>query len=143
MTTRSDKYTIERSKREHFSDFLTNLDRNPVTGYLARAVDRQAIEISLRNIILTNRGEWPFESAVGSKIRASLFELGHDPRDFDEIRNSISEAIRMLEPRVDLVDLGVNYNNTDFNRLYVSIYYTILNIPSETFQFDIAISRVR
>ena len=49
----------------------------------------------------------------------------------------------MLEPRVDLVDLGVNYNNTDFNRLYVSIYYTILNIPSETFQFDIAISRVR
>ena len=43
MSTRGARFTLESQKREHFSDFLTNFSKNPVTGYLAKAVDQQAI----------------------------------------------------------------------------------------------------
>lgn len=143
MSTRAARYTIEKGKVEHYSDFLTNFDKNPLTGYLARAVDRQAIEISLRNLILTNRGDYPFESSLGSKVRASLFDLGSDPRDLNHIEETIAETIRLYEPRIKLDRVALGFSETDQNRLYVSIYYIILNVPDETFQFDVAINRVR
>jgi len=141
MATRGAKFTIERGKREHFSDFLTNFDKNPVTGYLAKAVDQQAIEISLRNLILTNEGDWPFEPDLGCKLVGALFDF-NDSRMHDEIESSIVETVQNHEPRIELHRTIVN-GMDDPNRVQVSIVYSILNIPDETFQFDVIVNRVR
>lgn len=138
---RSDRYTIERNKREIFSDFLINFDKNPVTGFLGKAINDKAIAQSLRNIILTNQGDWPFESSLGSKINSSLFEL-NDYQLQSEIRNAISEAIQNHEPRVQLINVFVN-ESTNANRVDVEIIYSILNIPDETFSLTTTITRVR
>ena len=141
MTNRSDRYTIERAKREHFSDFLTNFDTNPVTGYLAKAVDEQAIEQSLRNLVLTTNGDWPYESYIGSKLKGSLFDF-NDDRMRNEIESSIFETIKVSEPRVGLEDVSVATID-DPNSVMVSIHYTILNIHNEIFTTDVVVNRVR
>lgn len=140
--SRAGRFTIETKKKEYFSDFLTNLDINPVTGYLAKAVDRQAIEISMRNLLLTNRGEWPFESSLGSNIRATMFELADD-RLVTNLQNYITETLTLFEPRVETHEVSVTQPNADPNSLYISIVYSILNIPDEVFQFDVTVNRVR
>lgn len=140
--SRSDRFTIETRKKERYSDFLINFDRNPVTGYLAKAVNEQAIEQSLRNLILTNQGDWPFESSVGSKVKASLFEQN----DFimqNELKSAIEETISNHEPRVSLVDVVVSNNANDNNRVNIQIIYSIINIPNETFTLNYVVSRVR
>jgi len=142
MSTRGARYTIETGKREHFSDFLTNFDKNPITGYLAKAVDQQAIETSLRNIILTNRGDWPFESTLGSTVKRSLFDLG-DSRLLGEIESSISETITNNEPRVSFKGTTVRESAINNNTINITIIYSILNIPDEVFSFDISVTRVR
>ena len=140
--SRAAQYTIEKKKREHFSDFLINFDKNPVTGYLAKAVDRQAIEGSMRNIILTNKGDWPFESKLGSNIKASMFEL-NDERALLSLRNDIIEALTLFEPRIRVEEVAVTSIPNAPNSVFVSIFYTIINIADENFQFDVIVSRVR
>jgi len=140
--SRSAKFTVETKKRERWSDFLTNFDRNPVTGYLAKATGEQAIEQSLRNILLTNRGEVPFEPFFGSEIRNSLFEL-YDPRAETELRHSVEDAIKMHEPRVEVVNVLVQQPPNEPNAIIVTLVYTIINIPDEVFTFDLVITRVR
>lgn len=142
MSTRSAKFTIETKKKERYSDFLINFDKNPVTGYLAKATDREAIEGSMRNLLLTETGEWPFESTLGSKINSSLFEL-FDSRTKADLETSISEAIRYHEPRVELVNVSAVQNNTENNSVYITIVYSIINIPDEVFSFELLINRVR
>jgi len=131
----------KKNTREHFSDFLTNFDRNPLTGYLAKAVDQQAVETSMRNLILTNRGEWPMEPYLGSTVRASMFEM-NDGRARNEIENAIQEVIKMFEPRVDIHRVVAETGN-DPNRVTISVVYSILNIPNEFFEFDVVVNRVR
>ena len=139
--SRSSRYTIETKKRVHFSDFLHNFDKNPVTGYLAKAVDQQAIEISMYNLLMTTGGDWPFESGIGSKIQASLFDF-NDPRMRAEIESSVAETITNHEPRVEFIKTIVNaMDNPTF--VQISVVYSILNIPDESFQFDVVVSRVR
>jgi len=140
--SRAAQYTIEKKKRDHFSDFLINFDKNPVTGYLAKAVNRQAIEGSMRNIILTNKGDWPFESKLGSNIRASMFELA-DERVAFSLRNDIIEALTLFEPRINVEEVSVQQIDNNPNAVYISIFYTIINIADENFQLDIVVNRVR
>ena len=119
-----------------------NFDRNPVTGYLGKAVNEKAIEGSLRNLVLTNRGAWPFESSIGSTLNASLFEF-NDSRMTDELRDSISETINNHEPRVQLEELVTSTRPSEPNALFVTLYYSIINIPDEIFELDVVVTRVR
>ena len=57
-----------------YADFTKDLAVNPVTGDLARIIDEEAVKESLKNLLLTDRGERLFQPEVGSDIRATLFE---------------------------------------------------------------------
>lgn len=138
---RADRFTIETEKVERFSDFLTNLDKNPVTGFVAKATNSQAIEQSMRNLLLTNQGDWPFESTVGSKVRSSMFEL-NDPRIQDEIKASIAETIHNHEPRVELIEVTLTTDPNTYTA-YINVKYSILSIADSVFDFSIAVNRVR
>lgn len=140
--SRAARYTIETAKQERWSDFLTNFDRNPVTNYLGRATNEQAVAGSLRNLLLTPEGHWPFESSVGSKVAAALFEF-NDPRMVSELRDSIAEVINNHEPRVNLEEVITDTRPSDPHAIYVTLYYTIINIPDRIFDLDVVVTRVR
>lgn len=138
---RSDKITIEQKKVEYYSDFLNNFDKNPRTGFLARVTNEESVKQALKNLILTNRGERFQNPMFGSTVRASLFNP-MDATTIIAIKESVTEAINMFEPRVELRDVIVIPYEND-NHILIKIVFSIRNYISEDFTLDLIVSRVR
>lgn len=139
--SRADKYSLEQKKTEIYTDFINSFEQNPLTGALARVTNEESVKQSLKNIILTDVGERFYDSNKGSKIKQSLFEL-YDPESIEIIQLQLSNAILTYEPRAILRDLRLQ-EDLDNNGYYVTIIFSIINIPDQTFSLDLSIQRVR
>lgn len=143
---RGDRFTIKTNQIEYYSDFTTNLDKNPVTGYLAKVTNEDSIEQSLKSLILTKRTERFFQPWIGSKIFALLFEPNDITTNY-ALQEEIKTTISNCEPRVTVINISVqNYTNglqPDDNSLLVTITYTINAIPNQTFNLDVILERTR
>jgi phage baseplate assembly protein W len=138
----ADRYTVNSKLQEKFSDFVSPFDLNPNTGDLYRNINDFAIRESLKNIMLTDLGERPFQPTLGGDIRRLLFE------NFDEktvllLKKNIEIAIHNHEPRVVLKDLSVipDYDN---NQVTITIFYTTINSPGLVQELPVTfLTRVR
>ena len=131
---------IERVKQE-FKDISMTFKTNPLNGDLIALKDNSAIARSLKNIVLTGRGEKFFDPEFGSGISESLFE------NLDEvtalaIKEEIEYSIVNYEPRVDLVAVVVD-PDYDGNQYFVTIVYIIvgLDVPPQQLEFVLLPSR--
>ena len=71
----ADKYTPLAARRSvTYRDFVETLDVNPDTGDLLVRTDENDVSRSIRNLILTNRGERLFQPNIGSNVNKILFE---------------------------------------------------------------------
>ncbi|MAE55508.1 MAG: hypothetical protein CMK23_05895 [Porticoccaceae bacterium] len=134
-----------------FSDVNVSFKPHPATGKLPVLKNADAVKRSVRNLILTNFGERPYEPLYGGNIRAMLFENTDDPLLQDQLRRQIETAINNYEPRAkvesvtvageDIRDVKVGVRS-DSNSLFVKIRFVIFN---ERFPVDleVAIERVR
>lgn len=123
----SDKYTVNSKLQEKFSDFVSTFDDNPGTGDLYKNINDAAIQESLKNIIMTDLGERPFQPTLGGNIRKMMFDI------LDEVapvrfKNDIEMAIHNHEPRVVLKDLSI-VPDYEHNQVTVTIFYTTINSP--------------
>lgn len=126
---RADKYTHNAKTQVKFADFTSAFNINAATGDLYRNINDAAIGESLKNLILTEKGERLFQPTIGSTIRSSLFG------PIDEIttlrlRSSIEETITNHEPRVVFRDLSV-VTDDDKNTVYLTIFYSTINSPGQ------------
>lgn len=141
MTTRSDKFTIETKKLEYYSDFLINFDKNPVTGFMARVTNEEAVKQSIRNLVLTMRTERFYDPNIGSKVSALLFEP-IDEITAEAIQREIRQTIDNKEPRASLIEVIVN-PQYDLNAYFITVVFSIINIPDQTFNLDLILRRIR
>ena len=134
---------IEQKKVETYSDFLTDLDMNPLTGYLARVINEESVKQSLKSLLLTQRTERFFQPWIGSKLNGMLFELNGPVLNMN-LENEIKMTIENCEPRVAVVKIVIS-NGQDFdeNNIYVTVVFSINNIPHQTFDFDFTLNRIR
>jgi phage baseplate assembly protein W len=138
---RSDKFTVNTNKVEYYSDFTTNFDKNPVTGFLARNINEEAIKSALRNLVLTQRTERFYNANIGSKLYALLF----DPLDditADLIAQEIRTTIKNDEPRVVLGEVRCTPSE-DLNAFIVDVIFGIANIPDKEFSLNLVMKRWR
>lgn len=138
MVTRADR--VIRDDRELFSDFLTNLDAHPITKQLARTVDVDSVAQSIRNLVLTNLGERPFQPNLGSSVRAALFEPA-DEITATRITEAVRNVIEYSETRAQLLDVSVTLGPND-NTMVVTIIFSVIN-SREPQRLDILLKRVR
>ena len=138
--SRADKFTLKQKQSKVYSDFLMNFDKNPFTGYLATAENEEAVKNSIRQYVLTNKGERFYDSNKGGDIRDHLFELV-DLGDAERLKFDLKNGIQSYEPRADIVDIEVT--PTDDNILYISITFAVANIQDQVFNLDLHIERVR
>lgn len=124
-----------------FSDVNVSFTPHPVTGKLPVLRNADAVKRAVRNLILTNYGERPYEPLYGGNVRALLFENTDDPLLESLIRTRIEAAIENFEPRAK-VDRVIVDLKPDSNALVIRIRFTIIN---ERFPVDleVAIERVR
>jgi phage baseplate assembly protein W len=113
-----------------YSDIDLTFKRVPGTNDVALRYDENAVIASVRNLLLTNFYERPFQPDVGSKINQLLFEPAIDLTStiLDmEIRNTIKN----YEPRVAIDELQVTLNEDGNSFLvYLSFYVGNNSVPT-------------
>lgn len=127
-------------KRVLYSDFRKDLTINPISGDLALRTNEESIKESLKNLILTNRGERLFQPNIGSDVRASLFE-NVTPANLKVLEERVRDVINNYEPRVSIIDVDVT-SLYDDNRVHVTIYFYVKNSENPV-SVTVFIERVR
>lgn len=112
------------NKEPVFVDLDFGFAQNPLTGDVAVKTDANAINQSLKNLVLTMFYERPFQSNLGSIVNQLLFEP-LTPILPTTIQRAIEQVIRNFEPRVSLKEINIDVDY-DSNGVDITIYYTIL-----------------
>ena len=112
----------------------SNKDVNKVT-------DIEAVKRSVRNLILLNTFEKPFHPEISGDVRGMLFE-NMTPLVSAVIARKIQETIENHEPRARLVGVQA-IPDVDLNGYQVSVYFYIVNAPTELVQLDTLLERLR
>lgn len=92
-----------------FKDLNITFKKHPNSDDLVVIKDDAAIKQAIKNLLLTNVGERPFQPALGSKIPRLLFE----PLDYlssSLIKDEIKRVIGTYEPRVELIRVDCEPN---------------------------------
>jgi phage baseplate assembly protein W len=98
-------------------------------GDVYKKVDIRSIEQSVENILLTNKGEKPFQPRFGSDLRRLLFELNTMVTEPD-VRRTVEKALEFYEPRievldVEITDLGADNRKVPKGSANVFLYATV------------------
>ena len=108
-----------------YADFHKTFMKNPLTNDLALKKDEEAVKESIKNLILTDKGERLMQPQLGGNIRAMLFE-NNSPAVIKLVQEQIKDTIKQYEPRAELIDVIVK-SQIDDNKLEVAIYFYISN----------------
>jgi phage baseplate assembly protein W len=137
---RADKITQTQKIIETFSDFLTNFDKSPMTNDLGRITNESAIKTRVKNLVLTNLGERPFNSSIGSNVVRSLFEP-YTSFTADDIKQSIKHTLKFNEPSIQVSSVDV-IGDENQNNVRVNIVFYIINTQTSV-SIDVILKRVR
>jgi phage baseplate assembly protein W len=100
-----------------------------------------AISRSIRNLILTKKGERPFEPNLGSGVYDLLFE-NIDKQTATIIRDEIILVIENYEPRVEIIEVLVK-PNYDAASMDATIQYEVVGINVPTQELTLALEPTR
>lgn len=123
-----------------YSDFTNDLDFNPVSEDVAVKLNENAIKQSIKNILLTDRGERPFQPNFGGNIRAMLFE-NITPQTLITMKQQITNAINQHEPRCNLIEVVCSSEESS-NGVFVSVVFNVIN-KQEPVVLEVILERVR
>ena len=111
-----------------YKDFSLSFKSNPVTGDFSTLKNEEAIKQSVRNIVLTARGEKLFQPNFGSSLMGMLFE-NYTPFMIDAIRDEIAISLQNNEVRIKILNIDVEDDQYDLNALSVTVEYQIIGQP--------------
>jgi hypothetical protein len=105
-----------------FKDLDLNFTIHPVKKDINKTIGPMAVVNSIKNLILTNYYERPFQPDVGSNVRRLLFE-NLDVITATTIKSEIERTIQNYEPRVTVKNINVtaDYENNGF-KVYLEFF---------------------
>ena len=132
--------SVRNAEDRLFSDLNLSMPIHPNRKDIVPLTDLEAIRQAVKNIILTNKGERPFQPKFGTDITSYLFEnfTGFDALD---LQKQIQRQLRLYEPRVEDVTVQITQGSDEVT-LTASIAFTLSNIRRE-FDIDFALNRLR
>ena len=131
--------SIITTRKRIYKDLDLTFARAP-NNDVYKKTDTAAVKQSIKNILLTNRLEKPFDPLFGGGLGRFLFSLDTE-FDEEEMEYSIREAIENYEPRarVNRVRVTVNGDNNDVK---ANVQFQILN-TLERSEIELTIARLR
>ena len=111
-----------------WSDLDLDFQAHPVTKDIVVKTDVEAVKRSVRNLILTNRYERPFQPQIDGGVTRHLFELS-SPMTKSNIQGAIKNAISNFEPRAEVISVFVG-GDLDRNGFDVTIEFRVVNHPN-------------
>ena len=124
-----------------FKDLSVTFKKHPVTDDLVTVKDKAAIVQSITGLLLTMKGERPFQPELGCDIKRILFE----PLDYASagtIKKEVKETLDRYEPRIriDRIDCEPDFNNNGYS---VELHYTIVGREDAPIAVEFILERTR
>ena len=124
-----------------FKDLSITFKKHPVTDDLVTVKDKSAVAQSIKGLLLTRRGERPFQPDLGSGLQDLLFE----PMDYGSaalIKKEIRETLNRFEPRISIKSLRCipNYDDNGFD---VQMTYSIRGTSTPPVVVEFFLARTR
>jgi phage baseplate assembly protein W len=126
--------------QEYYSDFSKDLEQIPGRKDLSRRINESSVRDSIKNIVLTNKGERLFQPEFGCDINASLFE-NIDANTVIILKDNIQKAISNYEPRCVVRSVEI-LADIDTNNIIATILFSVIN-TSTTSSLTIDLVRER
>ena len=113
---------------------------NKTTGEIYKKTNAASVKQAVKNLLLTNRTEKPFQPYYGGELNKFLFELS---TEFDEqdIKDHILLGIENYERRARVLDIQV-YIFPDSYEAKVTVVFQIVT-TSEISSVEVSLARTR
>lgn len=115
---------ITTSRQKTYADVDLTFEKN-TAGDVFLKKDAAAVKQSIKNLLLTNSTEKPFQPSYGSDISGILFDL-NTTVDISALKQNISNTISVYEPRAILRDINV-VNRPDNNSIGITVIFQVIN----------------
>ena len=117
--------TIQANTVRQYKDLDLHFTAHPVKKDVVKHVNEMAVINSVKNLILTNHYERPFQPDVGSNIQRLLFE-NMDNITASSIQREIAQTINNYEPRivVQSIQVSPDFDNNSYN---IGMQFYIVN----------------
>ena len=129
-----------KTNTRSWSDLDLDFNAHPVTKDVVTKTDVEAVKRSIRNLILTNRYERPFQPDIDGGVTRHLFQLSTPSTKYD-IETAIKIAILNFEPRAEVISVIVA-GDLDRNGFDVTINFRVINVP-EPVTIELFLERLR
>lgn len=124
-----------------FKDLSVTFKKHPVNDDLIVVKDKAAIAQSIKNLLLTNKGERPFQPELGCDIAKMLFE----PLDYGSaaiLKGEITNTISRYEPRIT-IDNIICLPDEGNNGYEVELSYSIIGREDRPVTVEFFLERTR
>lgn len=128
------------ARNRKYSDIDLSFEKNPATNDILKKKDANAVKESVKNLILTNYYERPYQPYIGTGIRDLLFQLNNNFMDM-QLQKNIRMAIQNSEPRARIVNLIVD-NVVDQNSINVTLEFQVVT-TRELVTLSLTLDRLR
>lgn len=132
--------TPKKKDKIFYSDFSGDFSVLPGRDDLSRKLNENAVRESIKNIVLTNRLERPFQPNYGASVRDMLFESA-SPTTIAIARTRIKEAIENFEPRATVIDVEI-LADLATNAINISIVFQVINADAPS-TLQVRVDRIR
>ena len=122
-----------------YSDIDLTFTPKP-SGDLYKKVDAADVKQSVKNLLMTNYTEKPFNMRFGGNLSDFLFELETDT-DIDILADQIIETVDLYEPRAQVLQVYGNIR-PDNHEVKVTVEFQVIS-TSELVVLDLALTRLR
>ena len=137
---RAELYSPLSLKKVVYADFDTEFFPQPSKKDLTVFYNEDAVKRSIRNLLLTNRGDRLFNPYIGSSLSRNLFEnIG--PGTESAIQDAIKNTIENFEKRANLIQV-IAAAVPELNTYTVRILFSIYN-KEDPIVLDILLDRTR
>jgi phage baseplate assembly protein W len=123
-----------------YRDLHKDMTKSPVNDDLAVKIDEEAVKESIKNLILTDKGERLMQPLLGGSIRAMLFD-NNSPATLKLIQEQVRETIEQYEPRATIIDVQVT-SQIDDNVVRVTIFFYVNNVE-QPISVSVLLERIR
>jgi len=135
LNTRS----IITSRTKDYTDIDLTFENKP-SGDVYKKTDAAAVKQAVKNLLMTNFAEKPFQPFYGGDLNRFMFELSED-FDEEDMEDRITSALLAYEPRALLRSVRVTLA-PDYNTVYAKINFQVKSTLEEVEQ-TLTLTRLR
>jgi len=133
------KISITSSRKTVYKDLDLSFTANNV-GNVFKKTETAAVKQAVKNILISNRFDKPFDPDFGVDLRSYLFELADD-NTAGELIERIKSTIEAYEPRAIIRKIDVK-SQENMNLITILLKFQVRN-TEQTVSFETTVSRLR